>query len=208
MADPAALFVLAYGWRALFILLAALATLCAILTVLLVPTPATVTGDVRDQDLGLPFVLRDPIFRRFAPLAAIVVGTVWAIQGQWVAGWLAANGVKITALSPYVTVIAVGQSVGALFWGALADWAVRKGSIGCKRLCGRRRALRLHPGRGGRGIALPTSIVWGVLVAGAAAVLPFVVLLTHFPSSLCGSSVREHRRIAVCRHSFHPVGRW
>jgi type III secretion protein Q len=28
---------------------------------------------------------------------------------------------------------------------------------------------------------LPTSIVWGVLVAGAAATLPFVVLLTHFP---------------------------
>src|SRR5450432_2732592 len=38
VADPAALFVRAYGWRALFILLAALATLCAILAVLLVPT--------------------------------------------------------------------------------------------------------------------------------------------------------------------------
>src|SRR5215469_11605355 len=48
MADPAALFVRAYGWRALFILLAALATLCAILTVLLVPTPAAVTGEVPD----------------------------------------------------------------------------------------------------------------------------------------------------------------
>src|SRR6185369_1833236 len=126
MADPTAQFVRAYGWRALFILLAALATLCAILTVLLVPTSATVTGDVRDQDLGLPFILRDPIFRRFAPLAAIVVGAVWAIQGQWVAGWLAVNGVKITGIITYVTVIAVGQNVGALFWGWLADWAVRK----------------------------------------------------------------------------------
>ena len=183
MADPAALFVRAYGWRALFILLAALATLCAILTVLLVPTPATVTGDVPDQDHGLPFVLRDPIFRRFAPLAAIVVGTVWAIQGQWVAGWLAVNGVRITDIITYVTLIAVGQSVGALVWGALADWAVRKGLsaasvfVGAVALC-----VCIQVAAVG-GIALPTSIVWGALVAGAAAMLPFVVLLTHFPQA-------------------------
>src|SRR6185295_2153022 len=57
MADPAALFMRAHGWRALFMLLAAVAALCAILAVLLVPTPATVTGDVPDQDCGLTFVL-------------------------------------------------------------------------------------------------------------------------------------------------------
>jgi type III secretion system YscQ/HrcQ family protein len=184
MADPTALFVRAHGWRALFILLAALAMLCAILSVLLVPTPATVTGDVPDQDHGLPFVLRDPIFRRFAPLAAIVVGTVWAIQGQWVAGWLATvNGLRIADIITYVTLIAVGQSVGALVWGALADWAVRKGLsaasvfVGAVALC-----VCIQVAAVG-GIALPTSIVWGALVAGAAAMLPFVVLLTHFPQA-------------------------
>ena len=41
MAGPAALFVHAHGWRALFMLLAAVATLCAILAVLLIPTSAT-----------------------------------------------------------------------------------------------------------------------------------------------------------------------
>jgi type III secretion system YscQ/HrcQ family protein len=184
MADPAALFVRAYGWRALFILLAALATLCAILAVLLVPTPATVTGDVPDQDHGLPFVLRDPIFRRFAPLAAIVVGTVWAIQGQWVAGWLAAaNGLKLTDIITYISLIAVGQTAGTLVWGGLADWAVRKGLsaasvfVGAVALC-----VCIQVAAVG-GIALPTSIVWGALVAGAAATLPFVVLLTHFPQA-------------------------
>jgi type III secretion system YscQ/HrcQ family protein len=183
MADPAALYVRAYGWRALFFLLAALATLCAILALLLVPAPATVTGDVPDQDHGLPFVLRDPIFRRFAPLAAIVVGTVWAIQGQWVAGWLAVNGVKLTGIITHVTVIAVGQTVGALVWGGLADWAVRKGLsaasvfVGAVALC-----VCIQLAAVG-GIALPTSIVWGALVAGAATMLPFVVLLTHFPQA-------------------------
>ena len=184
MAGPAALFVRAHGWRALFMLLAALAALCAVLAVLLVPTPATVTGDVPDQDHGLPFVLRDPIFRRFAPLAAIVVGTVWAIQGQWVAGWLAAvNGVRLTDIITYITLIAVGQTAGALVWGALADWAVRKGLsaasvfVGAVALC-----VCIQLAAVG-GIALPTSIVWGALVAGAAAMLPFVVLLTHFPQA-------------------------
>jgi flagellar motor switch/type III secretory pathway protein FliN/predicted MFS family arabinose efflux permease len=183
MADPAALFVRAHGWRALFMLLAALATLCAILSVLLVPTPATVTGDVPDQDHGLPFVLRDPIFRRFAPLAAIVVGTVWAIQGQWVAGWLAVNGVRLTNIITHITFIAVGQAAGALALGWLADWVVRRGLsaasvfVGAVALC-----VCIQVAAVG-GIALPTSIVWGALVAGAAAMLPFVVLLTHFPQA-------------------------
>ena len=183
MADPAALFVRAHGWRALFMLLAALATLCAILAVLL-PTRTTVTGDVPDRDHGLPFVLRDPVFRRFAPLAAIVVGTVWAIQGQWVAGWLAAvDGVRLAAIITYVTLIAVGQAAGALVWGALADWAVRKGRsaasvfVGAVALC-----ICIQLAAVG-GIGLPTSIVWAALVAGAAVILPFVVLLTHFPQA-------------------------
>jgi len=182
LADPAALFVHAYGWRALFMLLAALATLCAILAVLLVPAPATVTGDVPDQDHGLSFVLRDPIFRRFAPLAAIAVGTVWAIQGQWVAGWLATvKGVRLTDIIIHISFIAIGQAAGAFVWGWLADWAVRKGLsaanvfVGAVALC-----ICIQVAAVG-GIALPTSIVWGVLVAGAAAMLPFVVLLTHFP---------------------------
>ncbi len=182
MAGPATLFVQAHGWRGLFMLLAALGALCAALAVLLVPTSATVTGDVPDQDHGLPFVLRDPIFRRFAPLAAIVVGTVWAIQGQWIAGWLAAvHGVKLTDIITHVTLIAVGQIAGALVLGALADWAVRMGLsaarvfVGAVALC-----VCIQVAAAG-GLALPTSIVWGALVAGAAATLPFVVLLMHFP---------------------------
>src|SRR5262245_30725125 len=72
-ADPAEFLVRAYGWRALFVVLAALAALCSILAWLLVPTPAAVRGDVPDQDHGVPFVLRDLLFRRFAPLAALAV---------------------------------------------------------------------------------------------------------------------------------------
>jgi type III secretion system YscQ/HrcQ family protein len=182
MANPAALIVQAYGWRALFMLLAALAMLCAILTVLLVPTSATVIDDVPDEDRGLPFVLRDPIFRRFAPLAAIGVGTVWAIQGQWIAGWLATvSGVRLTAIITYITLIAVGQAAGALVWGALADWAARIGLSAAKVFAGAvALGVCLQVAAVG-GIGLPSSIVWGALVSGAATMLPFVVLLAHFP---------------------------
>ncbi|WKA30053.1 MFS transporter [Bradyrhizobium roseum] len=183
MADPAAVFVRAHGWRALFILLAALSTFCAILALLLVPTPATVTGDVPDHDHGLPFVLRDPVFRRLAPLAAIVVGTVWAIQGQWVAGWLGVNGVRLTSIITYISFIAVGQAAGALVWGWLADWAVRKGLSAARVFVGAVALSGCIQLAAVGGIALPNSIVWGVLVAAAAATLPFVVLLTHFPQA-------------------------
>jgi len=182
MANPAALIVQAYGWRALFMLLAALAMLCAILTVLLVPTSATVIDDVPDEDRGLPFVLRDPIFRRFAPLAAIAVGTVWAIQGQWIAGWLATvSGVRLTAIITYITLIAVGQAAGALVWGALADWAARMGLSAAKVFAGAVALGVCIQLTAVGGIGLPSSIVWGALVSGAATMLPFVVLLAHFP---------------------------
>jgi type III secretion system YscQ/HrcQ family protein len=183
-ADPAALFGREYGWRALFILLAALAAICAILTALLVPAPTTAIGDVPSQDLGLSFILRDPTFRRFAPLAAVVVGTVWAIQGDWLASWLAARTeLDLTDIVASISLIAVGQTAGSLVWGALADWAVRKGLsavsvfVGAAALC-----ICIQVAAVG-GIALPTSIVWGPLVAGAAAMLPLVVLSTHFPQA-------------------------
>ena len=183
-ADPAALFGRTYGWGTLFVLLAALATICAILTALLVPTPATVTDDVPDQDHGLPFILRDPIFRQIAPLAAVVVGTVWAIQGQWIAGWLAAlNGLELTDIIARISHIAVGQTVGLLVWGGLADWAVRKGLSAASVFVGAVALSVCIQVAAVSGIALPTSIVWGALVAGAAVMLPFVVLLTHFPQA-------------------------
>lgn len=184
MADPAATFVRAHGWRALFMVLAAVAALCAILAALLVPAPATVTGDVPDQDQGLTFVLRDALFRRMAPLAAIAIGTIWAIQGQWVAGWLAAvNGVGLTAMITYITLIAVGQSAGALVWGAIADWAVRKGFSAASVFAGAVALSVCIQFAAVGGIGLPSSIVWGALLAGAAAMLPFVVLLAHFPKA-------------------------
>jgi type III secretion system YscQ/HrcQ family protein len=182
MAGP--LFAYANGWRALFMLLAALAVLGAILTVLLVPKRATVTGDVPDQDHGLTFVLRDPVFRRFAPLAAIAVGTVWVTQGQWVAAWFAAvNGVRLTDIITYITLIAVGQTAGALVLGALADWAARKGSSAASVFVGAVALGICIQFAAVIGLALPNSIVWGALVAGAAAMLPFVILLTHFPQA-------------------------
>jgi type III secretion system YscQ/HrcQ family protein len=182
-AEPAALFVRAYGWGTLFILLAALAAICAVWTAL-VPAPAAVTGDVPDQDHGLPFVLSDVFFQRFAPLAAILVGTAWAIQGQWVIGWLAAgNGLKLTDIVANISLIAVGQTLGALVWGVLADLAVRRGLsaarvfVGAVALCACIQVAAVV------GIARPTSIVWGALLTGAAGMLPFVVLLTHFPQA-------------------------
>jgi MFS family permease/flagellar motor switch/type III secretory pathway protein FliN len=182
-AGPAALFARAYGWRALFILLAALAGICAILTARLVPAAAT-TGELPSQDHGLPFILRDPIFRRIAPLAALVIGTVWAIQGQWLAAWLAAgNELDLTDIVARLSLMAVGQAAGSLVWGGLTDWAVRKRLSAASVFAGAAALCVCIQIAVVVGIALPTAIVWSALVAGAAAMLPFVVLVTQFPKA-------------------------
>ena len=178
MASP--LLALANGWRALFVLLAALAALGAVLSVLLIPTSTTITGP--DRDRGLPFVLRDPAFRRLAPLAAIAAGTVWATQGQWVSGWFTAvSGIRLTDIITYITLIAVGQTAGVLVLGALADWAARKGSSAARVFVGAVALGVCIQIAAAAGVALPNSIVWGALIAGAAATLPLVVVLAHFP---------------------------
>jgi len=182
-ADPAAFFAHAYGWRTLFILLAALAGICAFLTARLAPAPAT-TGEVPSQDHGLAFILRDPIFRRFAPLAALVVGTVWAIQGQWLAAWLAAgNELDLTDIVARLSLMAVGQAVGSLVWGWLADWAIRKRVSAASVFAGAAALCICIQIAVVVGIASPTSIVWSAVLAGAAAMLPFVVMVTQFPKA-------------------------
>jgi MFS family permease/flagellar motor switch/type III secretory pathway protein FliN len=180
---PAATFMRSYGWGSLFILLAFLAMICAILTALLVPARTAATGDAPDQDHGLPCVLRDPIFRRFAPFAAVVVGTVWAMQSQWLVGWLVArNGLEITDIISRLGLITVGQTAGSLAWGALADWSVRKGLSAASVFAGAVALSVCMQLAAIVGIVSPTSFVWNAfLVAGATAVLPFVVLSAHFP---------------------------
>jgi MFS family permease/flagellar motor switch/type III secretory pathway protein FliN len=182
-AGPAATFMRSYGWGSLFILLAFLAMICAILTALLVPTPATATGEAPDEDHGLLFVLRDPIFRRFAPFAAVAVGTVWAIQSQWLVGWLVArNGLEITDIVSRLTLITVGQTAGSLVWGAVADWSVRKSLSATSLFVGAVALSVCMQLAAVVGIVSPTSFIWNAfLVAGATAVLPFVVLSAHFP---------------------------
>ena len=83
-----------------------------------------------------------------------------------------------------------------------------KGSIGCKRLCGRRRALRLHPARSGRGNRIADLYRLGRVAGWRRGHAALHGPVDAFSPSLCGASVREHRRIAVCCHPFHPVGRW
>ena len=83
-----------------------------------------------------------------------------------------------------------------------------KGSIGCKRLCGRRRALRLHPARRGHRNCIADLYRLGRVGGWRRSHAALRGPVDAFSPSLCGSSVREHRRIAVCCHAFHPVGRW
>ena len=119
-----------------------------------------------------------------------------------------ANELELTDVVARISLIAVGQTAGSLVWGALADWAVRKGLSAASVFAGSRRALHLHPGRRGRRNRIADIYRLGRVDGWRRSHAALRGAVDAFSPSLCGSSVRERRRIAVCCHPFHPVGHW
>ena len=84
--SPAELLLAVIGWRALFVLFAAVTAGCAVIIYLVVPEAAPILGSTASVDLRK--VYADPRFWRLAPLSASCIGTAWALQGLWAAQWL------------------------------------------------------------------------------------------------------------------------
>lgn len=83
----------ALGWRGIFVALAVLALLVA---VLIFATPEK-RGDgpqetLRDQLAALTGILKSRVFWRFAPQTAAIVGGFMAVQGLWAVPWLTQVG--------------------------------------------------------------------------------------------------------------------
>ncbi|HTZ00404.1 MAG TPA: MFS transporter, partial [Rhodocyclaceae bacterium] len=77
------------GWQGVFAVLAALAALAAlgILSTPEKPSPHD-RETLAEQLRGLAGILQSPVYWRFAPQTAIVVGSIMALQGLWAVPWL------------------------------------------------------------------------------------------------------------------------
>jgi predicted MFS family arabinose efflux permease len=127
---PAELAVEAFGWRAVFVGLAALTAAVALLILLAVPEhgEARAHEGLRTQIAAVSRILRDRIFWRLAPLLTATAGTHIAIQTLWAGPWLRdVAGLGRIGVANHLMAMAIGFLIGILLSGAVADWLVRRG---------------------------------------------------------------------------------
>src|SRR5262245_21897543 len=186
---PAEFIVQSLGWRGLFVLLAGLSALAALLLLLAAPD-CQQSSPVRRAapPAGLTAIYRDFRFWRLAPLSAIGIGTSWSLQGLWAAPWLRdVDGLDRAGVVDHLSVMAFAVCASALLLGTLAkllrrrgiktEW-VLAGVLGFS-MAAQVALLSEWP--------LSSYCIWSLIAAaGAATVLSFAILTEYFPKEMSG----------------------
>ena len=186
---PTELFVDRFGWRALFVVLAAITFASALSIWLLVPEhKGQASVAKRSHRPGLDAVIRDPKFWRLAPLAGLMIGTSWALQGLWAARWLAdVDGLDRSDVIASLLMMALALSAGALGLGWGADDLKSRGwplehvfALTAATFIVAQLALVA-------GLPLPSILLWAMIAAvGAATVLSYAILAAFVPKDTIG----------------------
>jgi predicted MFS family arabinose efflux permease len=127
---PVELALQAIGWRAVFVVLAAITLAAGGLILLAVPRDqAAGAGQGLRAQVGILLqIYRDPVFWRLAPLLASTAGTHIAIQTLWVGPWFRdVAGLDRAGVATHLLIVAGAFLAGILLSGAIADWLVRRG---------------------------------------------------------------------------------
>ena len=149
--------------------------------------PATrVSSPTTNEAVRLADVLRDPFFRRFAPLSASCFGAVLALQGLWAGPFLAeVNGLSRPQIAADLAWMAVVLILAAPLWGVLTS-TLRRG-VRLTRVAGAAAALLIASEAS---ILLPArwpSLAWCLVAAfGGMTVLSYSILAEHFPKASLG----------------------
>ena len=174
------------SWRGLSAVLTVVTCLVALVVWRIVPDTERASAQA-EKPMRLHDVVRDPMFRRFAPLSASCFGTVLAIQGLWAAPWLAdVNGQSRPEVASDLAYMAAVLIVAAPCWGFLTQ-----------RLRSRMKLTRVVAGAALVLIAtealilsrtgLPCALPWCLFALfGGMSVLSYSVLADHFPSAAIG----------------------
>jgi len=179
-----------YGWRALFYGLAAGCAGVAALICLVVPEkPLPGAGASWGRQFSeIGEILSSVYFWRVALPLIVVHGGYQALQGLWLAPWLAdVVGLARGAVANYLLAGALAYGVGSVIFGTLAD---RMAGAGLSRLDAYKVGMALALGAF---LALAANVREGVLAivmlygfGACAAALPYAILSQHFPAALTG----------------------
>ncbi len=117
-------------WRAVFMLLALVTLVVALVVFCVVPDKAeTQPPDaLRRQLAGIGEVFSSPVFWRIAPWATLSQAAYLAIQGLWSGPWLRdAAGLDRSAVAQMLLLVAIAMTAGYLLLGILANRLNRAG---------------------------------------------------------------------------------
>lgn len=186
---PSEILIASIGWRGLFLLLAILSALAALLILRFVPDDlARGRSEAIDPSTTILTIYRDVRFWRLAPLSATTIGSAWALQGLWAGPWLAdVERLARHDVVVHLLVMAMALSASALALGTAGDRLRRRGvslsttfafATGLALLA--QLALVLH-------LPVPTWLPWmAVAGIGAGTVLSYAILTELFPKSASG----------------------
>jgi MFS family permease len=126
---PAEILLESIGWRGLFVLLAVLAAIAALLILRFVPErSARGPDEAINAGMTIRTIYRDARFWRLAPLSATTIGSAWALQGLWAGPWLAdVEGLPRHDVVMHLMWMAITLSSSALIIGIAGDRLRKRG---------------------------------------------------------------------------------
>jgi MFS family permease len=176
----------AAGWRAVFYLLAACCAAVSALIFCVVPErPLPGAGETWSRQFSeIGAILSNLFFWRVALTLIVVHGAYQALQGLWLAPWLAdIGGQSRSEVARTLLAGSLAYGVGSVIFGTLADrmaarlTAYKAGMALCVGAF-----FALAAGAGGGALAIVMLYGFGA----CAAALPYAILSEHFPRGLTG----------------------
>jgi MFS family permease len=184
---PMSSMVALIGWRATFQVLAAAALLLALVTLVLVPEAARVSGPAARRKASLAGHPANGMLWALAPMSALTFGTVSAFQGLWASRWFSDVGhLPPDQIALQLLVMAATLTLGAPLMGFAA--AKLRGRIDAAALA-IATAITLVVVEALICARMPLSdlVLWPALsVLGAVSVASYGVLSDFYPAELIG----------------------
>ncbi len=185
--EPAGPLIDVFGWRLVYLGLAAAAAIYAVVIFAIVPEPGRKPLR-RESSVTLHVIYADRRFWKLAPLSAACVGTAWAMQGLWAAPWLSeVEAFDRQTVIRHLFVMAVALGVGATLFGFLSD-RLRRFGVAAESLFG---CIALISITSELSIVLrwpiPSYLCWAVVaLMGASGVLSHTIVASYFPKEVSG----------------------